>query len=340
MNNDKSITNLKGVKVGHYQDKDKLQGISLIAFDTPYPVAYHSAGGTARVYDSTIMDDGKSYPSKHGIFITDGAHAGLEAGAFIAQRLREKGIGWNIHKTKIPSLTGATILSKGMFVAEFDPQIGSKVVDKLKENNNLSGNVGVGTGASVGKFSYTEEGECLAMKTGIGLANASFENGIQIYAMTVVNALGNVIKDGEVYAGNRNDKENPKFRKFNVFSNFLMDTSNTTISVVGTNAIMAQEDLRRIAKVASNGQVRTINPINTSIDGDTVFVFSTQKKEISFNEIGKDISSGDWFKLGIDIIGQASADIIQESIYHACESAETIPYKGAYKGIIPSINDY
>jgi L-aminopeptidase/D-esterase-like protein len=77
----KSLTALSGVNVGHSTHLDKLQGCTVVVFDKPYPVAYKANGGTARIYDSNIMDDGKSYPRKHAIYISDGGHAGLETAA-------------------------------------------------------------------------------------------------------------------------------------------------------------------------------------------------------------------------------------------------------------------
>lgn len=337
-----TLTALKGVKVGHSTHIDKLQGVTVVLFDIPYPVAYKANGGTARLYDNQIMNDGKSYPLKHAIFISDGAHKGLETSVEIANALRKKGIGWTIEKSLIPSITGATVLSLGMKLSDFDVKYGNEAVQNAKSDPVRNGNVGAGTGASVGKFSWTEDGKCLAMKTGVGSARVDLPNGITICALTVVNALGNIIgKNGEIVAGNRNDNQTEKFRTFKGFSRFLSTQSNTTISIVGTNAkIKTQEDLRKIAEIATHGQVRAINPVNTSIDGDTVFVFSTQELDLQLSSIGKNMEKGDWYKIGIDIIGQESANAVQESIYNACDEAKTIEFDLGYQGVIPSIKDY
>ena len=275
-----SLTSLTGVSVGHSVREDKLQGCTVVVFDKPYPVAYKSNGGTARGYDTGIMEDGKSYPSKHAIYISDGAHAGLETGAQIAKALREKGIGWQIEKTIIPSLAGATIMGIGMKLAPFDPTLGYEAVQNLSKEQVEVGCVGVGVGASVGKFSWTANGKCLGMKTGLGSARIDLGNGVIVAALTVVNALGNVIDyDGGVLAGNRNDKEQPRFRTFQGFSNFLTGKqTNTTVSIVGTNAKFPQEDLRRIAEIATHGQVRAICPVNTSLDGEYCLCFFNGRK--------------------------------------------------------------
>jgi len=339
----KSLTALPDVNVGHSTHLDKLQGCTVVVFDKPYPVAYKANGGTARIYDSNIMDDGKSYPRKHAIYISDGGHAGLETAAEIAQALREKGIGWNIEKSIIPSLTGGIVMTLGLKTSEFSTKYGYEAVQNISKDEVRTGNVGAGTGSSVGKFSWTKEGKCLGMKSGIGSSRLDLGNGVMVAVLTVVNALGNIVNnDGSILAGNRNDETDKPFRMFEGFSNFLTEKdTNTTISIVGTNLkIDNQEDLRRIATIATHGQVRAVNPINTSIDGDTVFVFTTEEIDSYLSPLGKDMAKGDWYKIGIDILGQAAAKAVQESIYDACNKAETIKLGIGYKGVIPSAKDY
>ena len=336
MNN--TLTALKGVSVGHSSNAEKLQGCTAVVFDKPYSTAYKSNGGTARTYDSGILDDGKSYNLKHALFISDGAHAGLETSVDVIKALRER-------KIANPSITGACVQSLGLKIASFDPKMGYDAVNNVSTNEVINGNVGVGTGTSVGKFSWTNNGKCLAMKSGIGSARIDLGNGAMVCALTVVNALGNIVNyDGSILAGNRNDLPTPKFRSFEGFSNFLTEKdTNTTISIVGTNInILNQEDLRRVAEIATHGQVRAVNPINTSLDGDTVFAFTTREMDLPLSQLGKDIGNqnGDWWKLTVDIIGQAAAKVVQESIYDACNQAETIKMNIGYKGIIPSTRDY
>lgn len=345
MTKNNSLTALNGVSVGHSTNLEKFHGCTVVVFDNPCNVAYKANGGTPRTYDSEILDAGKSYFLKHAIFIADGAHAGLEAASEIIKALREKKIGWKMDKAINPSITGATVMSLGLKNHVFDPKSGYEAVKNISKDEVQAGNFGAGTGTSVGKFSWTEKGKCLAMKTGVGSSKIDLRHGGLICAMTVVNALGNVINyDGTILAGNRNDKTYPKFRKFEGFSNFLMDNfSNTTISIVGTNVkVTNQEDLRKIAETATHGQVRAVNPVNTSLDGDTVFVFSTQEIELHLSQIGKQIGNqnGDWWKLNVDILGQFAAKAVQESIYDACYKATTINLEIGYKGIIPSMLDY
>jgi L-aminopeptidase/D-esterase-like protein len=344
MNN--TLTALVGVKVGHSINQNHFQGCTTIIFDNPLNVACVSRGGAAITFNTSQLSLDKNYYLRHGIFISDGGHVGLESATYINKALQENRIGWKMAGSYYPAITGAAIRSITVDEYGFNPSIGYDAVANLTNYPIKSGNTGVGLGAMVGKFSWTEKGECLAMKSGIGSSRIDLGQGAMICALTVVNALGNVVnKDGSIQAGNRNDKREPRFRTFEGFSRFLVNKgSNTTISVVGTNIKLQfiQQDLTRIAEIATHGQIRSINPINTSLDGDTIFAFTTHEKSIPLSNLGKEIgdTDGDWWKLNVDIVGQLAAQAVQESIHDACREAETIRYRVGYGGVIPSVEDY
>ncbi len=142
-------------------------------------------------------------------------------------------------------------------------------------------------------------------------------------------------------AGNRD--EQTVFREYDNLQNFVLNKgSNTTISVVGINVdLKSREHLNKLAHLASHGQVRAINPVNTSQDGDSVFVFTTGEIKNPLNDMGKYFLSTeeDVFFL-VDLIGHAAAKAVQESIYDACRSAETIQFANGWQGVVPSCRDY
>jgi L-aminopeptidase/D-esterase-like protein len=179
------------------------------------------------------------------------------------------------------------------------------------------------------------------MKAGIGSARKDLGNGIIVSALSVVNAVGNIInRDGTILAGNRDEKK--KFKTFDDTSLFVTESnSNTTITIVGINIdLKTRENYERVAHIASHGQIRAINPVNMSIDGDTVFVFSTEEIKTPLNEVGSEFQTSDWPDFTVDLIGQTAAQVVQNSIYNACFEAESIQFKEAYNGVIPSVKDF
>lgn len=338
----RSLTVLKGVKVGHSTHLDKLTGCTVVLFDNPYPIAYKSYGGAPGTFNTDGLQNGKSFFTGHGIFVAGGSYTGFLAGGEIMKALIDKKVGWKSHKIINPNIVGAVVYDLGTYIEQFKAEYGREAVENANDNPVQNGNVGAGTGTKAGSFSFTKDNKRLSMKTGIGSAMVSLKGGIKIATLSVVNCNGNVIlPDGKILAGNRHDTGDFKFRTFEGVSDFLVrDKNNTTITIVGINVdLQARENYEQLAHIASHGQIRAIKPVNQSVDGDTVFVFSTQENKNFLSPLGKAIADGEWPKLGVDIIGQAAARAVQESIYDACYKAESIKFEEAFNGIIPSAKD-
>lgn len=343
MNN--TLTALSGVEVGHATHLDLLTGCTVIRFDRSLPAVCRSYGGAPGLFNSESLQTGKTPYGLNGIFVAGGSMTGLASASEIMNCMIQDGVGAKIGKMTNPSIAGAIIFDQGTQVGQYDPKFGAEAYRNLSKKAVSGGSVGAGTGASVGKLRAIVKDEVTmtaAMKAGLGSARIDLGAGVTVCAMTVVNALGNVVlPDGKVLAGNR-DQET-RFRGFDDLSDFVTrENTNTTISIVGINVDMgATEHYEKIAHMATHGQVRSIFRINTSADGDTVFVFSTQEIKDPLNHMGKyfgEVKDGNYF--AADIIGQAAADAVQESIYDACRQAETIVLTTAYEGIMPSCNDY
>jgi L-aminopeptidase/D-esterase-like protein len=343
MNN--TLTALSGVRVGHSTHLDKLTGCTAILFDKPYSVAYKAYGGGAGLFNSESMRSDKTDYKQNGIFIAGGSDTGLMSAAPIIESLRHDKYGPQSANGAVfnPSVVGAIVYDQGMHVAPYEEVYGQEAYDTAAADPVQNGNVGAGTGTSVGKFRWLEGGtKTGAMKAGVGSARVDLGNGIIVCALSVVNALGNIIlPNGKILAGNRD--EQTKFKSYeNVLDFVTKDNANTTISVVGINVnLQAKEHLEKVAHLASHGQVRAINPVHTSADGDTVFVFSTAELTNPFNERARYfLGADDSLYFQVDAIGYTAAKAVQESIYDACRSAGSVEFAGAYHGLIPSVNDF
>lgn len=340
MNN--TLTALKGVRVGHSTHLDKLTGCTVIMFNGWYPTAYKSYGGDPGTFNTEILNSGCSFYNSNGIFIAGGSLTGLMSASDIMQAMIENRIGSKDANIINPVLRGAIVFDLGCYLGQYDPKYGREAFKNLSTKPVANGNVGAGTGTAVGGFQYLERGKKNGkMKAGVGSSRVNLGNGIMVCGLSVVNALGNVVKpDGSILAGNRD--ENKKFKVFEDTTDFVTKSgTNTTISVIGINVdLKNRENYERVAHIASHGQVRAIYPAHTSVDGDTVFVFSTKKIKSPLNKFGKYFETPGWPLFSIDIIGEAAAKAVQESIYNACLAAETVEFKQGYKGVIPSCKDY
>ena len=144
------------------------------------------------------------------------------------------------------------------------------------------GNAGAGAGATVGK----SRGSARAMKGGIGSASLRFPDGLVVAALIAVNAVGDVVDpaDGRVVAGVRDDEGNlADARRLLLESLSGPDAegggplagANTTIGVVAVNAPLTKAEANKVAEMAHDGLARTIYPVHTPADGDTLFALST-----------------------------------------------------------------
>jgi L-aminopeptidase/D-esterase-like protein len=348
--NNRTLTALPGVRVGHTTHIDKLTGCTVICFDERTPVAYQSYGGTVGSFNTEGLRAGKTYYKVDAIFIAGGSAAGLMAAGPIIECLRRDGRGTRLgpEGTIInPSITGAVIHDQGTNIAEFKAEYGAEAYRAATTDPVPGGNVGAGTGATVGKYRWLDGGAHTgAMKAGVGSARVDLGNGISVCALSVVNAIGNVVlPDGKILAGNR--AEDGGWETYAALSDFLTgspppgDRSNTTITVVGINVDLgATEHYERVAHLATHGHVRAINPVHTSGDGDTVFVFSTGELRSPLAPVAQYFQETDSdVHLQVDLLGHAAARAVQESIYDACLQAESIAYADAFGGVIPAVRD-
>ncbi len=337
-----TLTALPGVRVGHSTHPDLLTGCTVILFDHRISVAYKSYGGGAGGYNTEGLRSGKTDYQLNGIFIAGGSGTGLMAASSIMECLRDDGRGARSGPDGAivnPSIAGAAIYDLGMSVAPFAREYGRAAYENASADPVPGGNVGAGTGASVGKFLWLEGGAKVgAMKAGVGSARVDVGAGIIVTALSVVNALGNVVlPNGEILAGNRDEAGG--FQHFEDVSDVVTRTlQNTTITVVGINVdLRSTEHYEKVAYLASHGQVRAINPVHTSGDGDAVFVFSTAEIHDPLNANGPFFKEGSTdIHLQVDVIGHAAATAVQESIYDACRKAESVEFADAYGGVIPA----
>ena len=115
----KTLTSLKGVKVGHSTHLDKLTGCTVVLFDNPYPMAYKSYGGAPGTFNTDGLQNGKSFHYGHGIFIAGGSYTGFLAASEIMKSLIEKKVGWQSHKVINPNITGAVVYYLLTYIYQF-----------------------------------------------------------------------------------------------------------------------------------------------------------------------------------------------------------------------------
>ena len=336
-----TLTALPGVRVGHATRTDQLTGATVVVFDRKLPVVYRCDGGDAGTFNTDSLRPTSVAYGRHALFVAGGSLAGLMGAAPLMRSMIDAGLGDRDGAIVNPVVSGAVIFDQGCRLGPFDPDLCQEAFERATGDPVESGNVGAGTGATVGKFQWLADGTLSGgMKAGVGSARAVLGTGVQVCAMSVVNALGNVVgADGAVLAGNR--AEDRPFLHFDDCVDTVTGGANTTVTVVGTDAALgAREHYDRVAQLACHGQIRAVDPVHTSQDGDTLFLFSTERTTGVLGERGALFDERGDGSFAADVVGHVAAKVVRESIYDACRAAVSVCFDGAYGGRFPAARDY
>ena len=274
-----AICDVPGIKVGHAQNNEAKTGCTVIIPEKPVTAGVDVRGLAPGTREIELLDPVRQISQIHGIVLTGGSAFGLDSACGVAQYLEEKNIGYDTGVARVPLVPAAVIydLAVGSSHIRPDKQMGYLAAQLASTENNLQGLVGVGTGATVGKFT----GQQFAMNGGLGTGSDIIDEQIIVGALVVVNSLGNIIdpSDGKTIAGAR-DPETKKFidilpiiRQPQSLS--FSRLTNTTLAVVATNAQLTKSEAKTLAQMATNGITRSTFPAHTLYDGDVVFAIAT-----------------------------------------------------------------
>ncbi|MBQ2449200.1 MAG: P1 family peptidase, partial [Peptococcaceae bacterium] len=203
--------------------------------------------------------------------------------------LEEKGQGVKVGKAIVPIVVGSCIFDLNCVDGRVRPDaaMGYAACVDSERHMERNGNVGAGMGATVGKLL----GDGTAMKSGLG-CYAVQVGGLQVGAMVVVNAIGDVFEldSNRQLAGLLNRKKDKMISSEVEAVKLLQLASrfsfNTTIGAIVTNAGLDKAAMNKVAAMASNGVARTIRPVNTSMDGDSIYAMSVGKVKSSADVVG------------------------------------------------------
>lgn len=285
----KGLTDVRGILVGHATDPVALTGCTAILCGSDAVGGVDIRGSATGSCEIDTLHPGHVAPNVHAIVLSGGSAFGLEAGCGVRNVLEKRGIGFNTGVARVPIVPGAILFDLGIGNAHVRPtrEMGARAALAANDGPVEEGNVGAGTGATVGKIFGMKQ----AMKSGIGTASVVLGSGVVVAALVAVNALGDVIDpaNGQIVAGAR---KSPGSREF---ANSAMamkrgvngpTAGHTVLAVVATNARLDRVQTNKLAALASVGMVRTISPVNTMSDGDITFAISLGSERATVDEVG------------------------------------------------------
>jgi L-aminopeptidase/D-esterase-like protein len=321
-----SLTDVAGIRVGHYTDTRRPTGCTAILFDEAATAGVDYDGTAPGEMLGVMLQPVSPIDRIHGLLLTGGGPMGLAAVAGATRWLEAKGRGfdWGVPNVRIPLVVGAVIddLSVGDGRIRPDADMAERACAAATTSAVAEGCVGAGAGATVGKM-FRGHG-LPGMKGGIG--TASIRHGdLVVAALAVVNAAGDILdwRTGRIIAGALTadgtrlaDSRAQVAAAFDAASRSAAVTiddaafHSTTLGVVATNIAVDKTRLTKLAMMANTGASRAIAPYHTEGDGDQLYAFST-------NRVQRDVP--------LTVLGSLAADVLGTAIGRGVQMATGVP---------------
>jgi L-aminopeptidase/D-esterase-like protein len=280
MDGDGSFTDVGGVGVGHFTDVRRPTGCTVVLAEAGAVAGVDVRGGAPGTRETDLLAPVNTVDRVHAVVLAGGSAFGLDAATGVMRYLEERGVGLEVGSSRVPIVPAAVLFDLALGDPRFRPDAdaGYEAARTASEAPVVEGSVGAGAGATVGKLFGPDR----AMKSGLGSAAVSLDGGLVVGALVVVNALGDVVdpESGRLVAGVRTaDGRAGRGTLESLLAGdrpaMPLTGKSTTIGVVATNAALSKVEATKVAQMAHDGLARTIRPVHTPWDGDTLFALST-----------------------------------------------------------------
>lgn len=305
------VTSIENISIGQAENAGAGTGCTVFVSRDGMAAGLDVRGGGPASRESQLLNPLMSAQVLHAVVLAGGSAYGLGAADGVMRCLEERGIGFDVAVTKVPLVAQSDLfdLTVGDGSVRPDAAMGYEAAKRaLEAPNYRDGSFGAGCGATVGKIGGMET----CMKTGIGSYAVQLGD-LKIGAVVALNALGDVFdwKTGRQVAGLLTEdrtglRSTTEFmqRSIEVVENRF--TGNTTLGIIITNAAFRKPALCKIAGMAHDGYARSIRPVHTSADGDSIYA-------VSVGNVSADQ----------DLVGTLAADVMSEAILRAVDHAES-----------------
>ena len=305
------VTSIENIAIGQAENAKAGTGCTVFVSRDGMAAGLDVRGGGPASRESQLLNPLMSAQVLHAVVLAGGSAYGLGAADGVMRCLEERGIGFDVAVTKVPLVAQSDLfdLTVGDGSVRPDAAMGYEAAKRaLEAPNYRDGSFGAGCGATVGKIGGMET----CMKTGIGSYAVQLGD-LKIGAVVALNALGDVFdwKTGRQVAGLLTEdrtglRSTTEFmqRSIEVVENRF--AGNTTLGIIITNAAFRKPALCKIAGMAHDGYARSIRPVHTSADGDSIYA-------VSVGNVSADQ----------DLVGTLAADVMSEAILRAVDHAES-----------------
>ena len=306
-----SIYDIGSIRIGQAENAEAGTGCTVFIYDEGMHAGLDVRGGGPSSRETPLLSPLTAAQRIHSVVLSGGSSYGLSVASGVMQYLREQNIGFDVGVTKVPLVVQSDLfdLTVGDPNVYPDEKMGYEAARRAFEAPNYKdGNFGAGCGATVGKICGMER----CMKSGIGSYAVQLGD-LKIGAVVALNSLGDIFdwKNGKRIAGMLTkdktafaDSPEEMCKSIEAVSNRFVE--NTALGVIITNAHFHKASLCKIAGMGHDGFARSIRPVHTSFDGDSIYA-------VSVGDVTADR----------EVVGLLAAEVISEAIIRAVESADS-----------------
>ncbi|WP_181348428.1 P1 family peptidase [Thalassobacillus sp. CUG 92003] len=277
-----TLNELHDFNVGHASNERAATGCSVVICAEGAVASVSVKGGAPGTRETDLLRSDNMVERVHAVLLAGGSAFGLDAAGGVMRYLEENGIGFEAQGVTVPIVPGAILfdLAIGQSDVRPDHNMGYQACIAQNLQATREGNIGAGTGATVGKAFGHE----YAMKSGVGVYALQVGN-LKIGAIVCVNSLGDIIdfQNGNIIAG-AYDQDNQHYLDTEACllrHGFPTEQGreNTTIGCIMSNADVTKSQAHRMAVSGHDGLARTMRPAHTMLDGDALFAMNSPKVE-------------------------------------------------------------
>jgi L-aminopeptidase/D-esterase-like protein len=321
-----SIVDVAGLAVGHFTDARRPTGCTVVLVPEGAACGVDVRGAAPGTRETELLSPLNAVEQVHAVLLAGGSAFGLDAAGGVMRWLEERGIGVAVGPARVPIVPAAILFDLWVGDARIRPDAaaGYAACEAATRERPAQGNVGAGAGASVGKLFGIER----AMRGGIGSASVTVA-GITVGALVAVNALGDVIDtaSGRPVAGARSADGTKLLGTMDALLRGELPApfqpgQATTIGVIATDAHLNKAQANKVAQMAHDGLARSINPVHTMGDGDTLFALATGASGCEAN---------------VTLIGALAAEVTARAVLRAVHAATGLNQPGL--PFLPSVSD-
>jgi L-aminopeptidase/D-esterase-like protein len=272
-----------GFEIGHWTDEVGRTGCTAVIAPPGSRGGVDVRGGGPGTRETDAIGPLTGTAEVSAVVLAGGSAFGLAAADGAMRWLEEHGRGYATPGGLVPIVPAAILydLVEGDPTARPDAEAGYAACEAAVPGVPQCGRVGAATGAAAGKVLGRER----SVRTGVGYAAARTGRGETVAALAVPNPFGDIVgADGALLAAARGDDGPVSTAELVAgmpgFPDFAqVEERNTTLVCVMTDAPLTKPGCTRVARMASAGVARAVDPVFSDVDGDVVFCLASGSGE-------------------------------------------------------------